>query len=68
MIKRILLVIGGIILILVGIVAFLLWRLDPEDLGQEVIRRVNEKGGMQLEAETFSIKPLQGIFIDNAHL
>jgi hypothetical protein len=68
MFKKILLIIGGIILILVGIVAFLLWRLDPEALGQEVIRRVNEKGGMQLEAQTFSIKPLQGIFIDQAHL
>jgi hypothetical protein len=68
MIKKILLIIGGIVVVLIGIVAFLLWRLDPEELGQEVIRRVNEKGGMQLEAETFAIKPLQGIFIDNAHL
>ena len=68
MIKRILLVIGGIVLILIGIVGFILWRLDPEELGQEVIRRVNDKGGMQLEAETFSIKPLQGIFIDKAHV
>lgn len=68
MIKKILLVIGGIILILIGVVGFILWRLDPEELGQEVIRRVNDKGGMQLEAETFAIKPLQGIFIDKAHV
>ena len=68
MIKKLFLIIGGILLVLVGLVAFLLWRLDPEELGQEVIRRVNEKGGMQLQADTFSIKPLQGIFIDNAHL
>ena len=68
MFKKILLVIGGIILVLIGIVAFIFWRLDPEELGQEVIRRVNEKGGMQMQAETFSIKPLQGVFIDNAQL
>lgn len=68
MIKKVLLVVGGILLSLFGVVAFILWRLDPEELGQEVIRRVNDKGGMQLEAEAFSIEPLQGIFIDNAHL
>ena len=41
MIKKLFLIIGGILLVLVGLVAFLLWRLDPEELGQEVIRRVN---------------------------
>lgn len=61
-------VIGIILLLVIGFVAYVFVTLDPEELGQKVLRMVNEKTGVSLTAETFAVEPLKGLQLENGHL
>lgn len=61
-------IIGIILLLVVGFVAYVFLTLDPEELGQKVLGRVNEKTGLTLSAETFEVRPLKGLRLENGHL
>lgn len=61
-------VIGIILLLVIGFVVYVFVTLDPEELGQKVLRMVNEKTGVSLTAETFAVEPLKGLRLENGHL
>ena len=60
-------ILGVILLLVIGFVIFVFVTLDPEELGQKFIQAINEKGGIQVQAESFQISPLKGLIIENAH-
>jgi hypothetical protein len=67
MFKNILIGICVVLLIVVGVVAYLIFTLDPEELGQKLLQSINEKGGIQIQAESFQISPFKGLYIESAH-
>jgi len=68
MIKKFLLALLAVVLLAVGVLAYLVLTLDPEELGQTLIRRVNAAGGMQMQAESFQISPFRGLFLEDARV
>ena len=68
MIKKILTGLVVVVLIAIGGLAYLIVNLDPEELGQKLIRRVNDSGVIQMQATSFEISPFHGLYIENAHI
>ncbi len=68
MIRNIVLGVLIVGLLAAGVVGYLVMTLDPEVLGQRLIQQINQRGGLQIQAESFEINPFQGLFIENAHV
>ena len=68
MIKKLLLGLAVVVLVAIAAVAYLILTLDPEELGQKLLQRVNEQGGLQVQAASFQITPFKGLYIENAHV
>ncbi|NHZ73284.1 MAG: hypothetical protein GWP16_02295 [Nitrospirae bacterium] len=64
--KTVLKSLGIIILIVILLVAFLIWRFDPEALGATVINRLNQNEGIDITAESFALSPLKGLELQSA--
>lgn len=64
--KTLLKILGIIILIVILLVAFLIWRFDPEALGATVINRLNQNEGIDITAESFALSPLKGLELQSA--
>ena len=65
--KKLLMACGVVVVLLIVAVVALLIKLDPEALGEEVLRRVNATEGTQLEAQRFSLHVLKGLELEQAH-
>jgi uncharacterized protein involved in outer membrane biogenesis len=65
-VKKLLVVMGVVLLVAVLAALLLLRKLDPESLGQEVIRRVNATEGTHLQAQRFSLNLLKGLELEQA--
>ena len=61
-------IIAIVVLLIVGFVAYVFLTLDPEELGQRVLGMVNDKTGITLTAESFEVKPLKGLRLENGNL
>ena len=46
-------------------VAWVFFTLDPEELGQKILTMINEKTGVEMTAEKFEVRPLQGVDMEN---
>ena len=68
MIKKLLLIVLILALLAIGAVAYLILTLDPAELGQKLIRRINQSGTVQMQAESFEISPLKGLYLQNARV
>jgi hypothetical protein len=64
--KTLLKILGIIILIVILLVAYLIWRFDPETLGAAVINRLNQNEGVDITAESFALSPLKGLELQSA--
>ena len=61
-------ILGIIILVVILLVAFLIWRFDPEALGAAVINRLNKNEGIDITAESFALSPLKGLELQSAQI
>ena len=68
MIKKILLALLAVLLLALAALAYLVLTLDPEELGQNLLRRINAAGGVQVQAESFQISPFKGLYLENARV
>lgn len=66
--KKLLVAIALLLLAATGYVAYVLLSLDPDELGQRLLGRVNEKTGVEMTATKFEVKPLQGVRLEEARL
>jgi hypothetical protein len=64
--KMLLKILGIIILVVILLVAFLIWKFDPETLGAAVINRLNKNEGIDISAESFALSPLKGLELQSA--
>ena len=51
-----------------GFVAYIFVTLDPEELGRRVLEMINESTGVELTAESISVRPLKGVDLENGSL
>lgn len=63
--KTVLKILGIVLLIIAGFVAWVLLTLDADELGQKILVMVNNNSGVELNAERFEVKPLQGVNLEN---
>jgi hypothetical protein len=61
-------IIGILLLLLVGFVAYVFLTLDPEELGQRVLGLINANTGVEVTAERFEVRPLKGIELEGGRL
>lgn len=66
--KRLLIGVAAAASITLIVVAFLVWRLDPEALGARVIDQINRQSGIELETEKVTLHPMRGLEMTNARL
>lgn len=66
--KKMLAILGLILLVAAGYVAYVFLTLDAEELGQKVLGKINESTGVQLAAEKFEVRPLHGVRLESGHL
>ena len=59
-------ILGVTVLVIILLVAFLIWKLDPETLGAAVINRLNQNEGVEITAESFALSPFKGLELQSA--
>lgn len=61
-------IVGIILLAAAGFVAYVFLTLDPEELGQKILEKVNQEAGVEVAAESFEVRPLKGVTLLNGSL
>jgi len=64
--KKLLRVLGVVAALAVIAVVFIVSKLDPQALGAEIMRRVNESGAAELQAERFDLSVRNGLYLQSA--
>ena len=64
--KKLFLVLAGLLVLALGLIIVLILRFDPEVLGERLIHEVNRQSGIRLQAEKFALHPLRGLELTNA--
>lgn len=66
--KKLFTIIGLVLLVISGLVVYVLISLDPSELGQKVLVIVSENTGVELTAESFELRPFQGVDLENGRV